>query len=76
MNKTIVYNELSYINEHFEFSPDCSLDLQDYLKDNYLVDVDPDSDLVFVTPEAELTMGVSKEDLRDKYEDEDEYETY
>jgi hypothetical protein len=67
--------ELRYIDEHFEFSPKITPELEEYLLDHYLIDKDRDTDLIFVTAEGEMLMGSTKEELKEKY-DEQDIETY
>ena len=65
-----ILTELQYIDEHYEFSPEITPDIEQYLLENNLVSIDSEAGLVFTTVEGELLTGSSKEDLREQYDDE------
>lgn len=65
----LIKSELAYIELNFEFS-DQNEGLQQYLYESGLIELDPETDLVFITCEGELLLGNTKEELWEKYGDE------
>lgn len=68
----LIKKELQYITNNLEFSPKCPDDIKDYLLDEYLADEDLETGLIFTTYEGELVSGTTKEELREKYGEDDE----
>jgi hypothetical protein len=59
-NKTELTEELQYINEQFEFSPDCSHALKEYITKENLATTD-DNDMMFLTVTGERLIGWTEE---------------
>lgn len=64
-SRDTIINELQYIENNFEFSPECSVELQMNLFSNGLVeDIDGS---IFTTYEGDILLGKDVEELKDIY---------
>lgn len=71
MNKEKVKTELNYIEEHFDFSYECTGELKDYILGNYLVK-DYDGTLM-LTPKGDLYLGlVTEDEMKELNDDNDD----
>lgn len=66
-SRELILTELEYVENNYEFSENCPEDLQQHLLDKMLVDLYEGH--LMVTPEGELLLGGTKEDLREMYDE-------